>query len=98
MPQVTTTETFDDWLENLRDLHAKHRIQLRIDRLEASGNRGKHRNLKKGVIEFMIDCGPGYRLYAVERSNGRLCILLCGGDKSSQQQDIDNAMDMADNV
>lgn len=97
MPQIDTTETFDDWLENLRDLQAKHRIQLRIERLE-TGNRGKHRNLKKGVIELIIDHGPGYRLYAVERASGTICIVLCGGDKRTQQQDIDNAMAMADNV
>jgi probable addiction module antidote protein/putative addiction module killer protein len=59
---------------------------MRVDRL-AHGNPGQHRNLTHGISELKIDVGPGYRVYYTER-NGELIILLAGGDKSTQQQDI----------
>ncbi len=69
------------------------RIQVRVDRL-VHGNPGQHRNLTEGVAELKIDFGPGYRVYYTERG-GDLVVLLAGGDKSSQQQDIRAAIELA---
>lgn len=68
-----------------------------VKRRLAEGNPGKTRNLTKGVAEMKIDHGPGYRVYYVER-HGITYVLLCGGDKSSQQKDIEMALAMADEV
>ena len=72
------------------------RIQVRIDRL-ATGNPGKHRVLTGGVAEMKLDFGPGYRIYYTERA-GRLVILLCGGDKSTQTEDIALAIALASEI
>ncbi len=61
------------------------------------GNPGQHRNLTDGVSELKIDFGPGYRVYYTERG-GELIVLLAGGDKSSQQQDIRVAISLAKNL
>ena len=67
-----------------------------VDRL-VHGNSGRHRNLTDGVSELKIDMGPGYRVYYTER-NGEIIILLAGGDKSSQAQDIEQAIALAKNL
>lgn len=69
---------------------------MRIDRL-ATGNPGKHRVLTGGVAEMKLDFGPGYRIYYTERA-GRLVILLCGGDKSTQTEDIALAIALASEI
>jgi len=69
---------------------------MRIDRL-VHGNPGQHRRLAEGVSELKIDFGPGYRVYYTER-NGEIIILLAGGDKSSQQKDINAAVALARNL
>ena len=74
----------------------RSRIQIRVDRL-ANGNPGQHRNLAGGIRELKIDFGPGYRVYYTERG-GELIILLAGGDKSTQQQDIKTAISLARNL
>ena len=93
MKVIVRTETFADWLRGLRDRAGAARIVIRIDRL-AMGNPGQFRNLKGGVSELKIDFGPGYRVYYTERS-GEIVILLCGGDKKSQEANIATAMLMA---
>lgn len=93
MLEVRTTDTFRDWLAGLRDVQAWRRIVVRIDRLQ-SGNPGQHRALPGGVCEMKIDHGPGYRVYYTERC-GVVVILLCGGDKASQQADIAAALRMS---
>ena len=80
---------FWDWLKSLRDMQARARIRTRLDRL-AMGNWGDHRALGGGVIELKIDWGPGYRVY-VGKIGDTLVLLLCGGDKRTQQQDIELA-------
>ena len=75
---------------------AKRRIQARIDRL-ALGNRGDCKSVGSPVVEMRLDHGPGYRLYYVERGT-LLVILLCGGDKSTQDADIKAAHAMLDNL
>ncbi|MBX9642981.1 MAG: type II toxin-antitoxin system RelE/ParE family toxin [Novosphingobium sp.] len=92
MRTVIRTDTFAAWLKGLRDRAAAARITIRIDRLSL-GNPGKYRNLTGGVREMKIDHGPGYRVYFTERA-GEIVILLCGGDKKSQDADISAAIRM----
>ena len=80
---------FHDWLHSLRDIQARARIRTRLDRL-ALGNMGNHRVLDGGVYELKIDWGPGYRVYFGKVGN-TIVLLLCGGDKSTQQKDIATA-------
>ncbi len=94
--RVQMTEVYRDWINALRDSAGRARIQMRIDRL-AHGNPGQHRNLTDGVSELKIDVGPGYRVYYTERG-GELIVLLAGGDKSTQQQDIKTAIALAKNL
>lgn len=89
MKRIQTTTQFTKWLDRLKDVSGRARIQIRIQRL-ALGNPGKHRNLKHGVSELKIDVGPGYRIYYTELDDV-LIVLLCGGDKSSQNDDIELA-------
>jgi putative addiction module killer protein len=77
----------------LRDPRAKARIAIRIDRL-ALGNAGDAKPVGSGVSEMRIDYGPGYRLYFIRRGEA-LIVLLCGGDKASQQRDIVRARALA---
>jgi putative addiction module killer protein len=91
--QVRRTEEFAAWLSGLRDKQGRAKILARIDRLE-DGNPGKTRSVGTGVVEMKIDFGPGYRVYYIQQ--GRLLILLlCGGDKSSQTNDIKRAKALA---
>lgn len=93
MKRIQATTQFKEWLDRLKDISRRARIQTRIQRL-ALGNSGKHRNLKHGVSELKIDAGPGYRVYYTERGEV-LVVLLCGGDKSSQADDIEMAYELA---
>ena len=90
------TEVYRDWIDSLKDRAGRARIQVRVDRL-AHGNPGQHRNLAGGVAELKIDFGPGYRVYYTERG-GELIILIAGGDKSTQQQDMKTAVILAQNL
>ncbi|WP_460535170.1 type II toxin-antitoxin system RelE/ParE family toxin [Humibacter ginsengiterrae] len=83
------SETFNRWLRKLNDRQARVRILVRIDRL-AAGNPGDARYVGGGVLELRIDYGPGYRVYYVQ-DGGQLVLLLCCGDKSTQQSDIHRA-------
>lgn len=94
--RVQMTEVYRDWINALKDRAGRARIQVRVDRL-VHGNPGLHRTLTRGVSELKIDVGPGYRVYYTERG-GELIILLAGGDKSSQQQDIKAAIALAGNL
>ena len=84
------TEVYRNWIDSLEDRVARARIQVRVDRL-VHGNPGKHRNLPGGISELKIDFGPGYRVYYTQRGS-ELIVLLAGGDKSTQQQDIAAAL------
>lgn len=94
--RVQMTEVYLAWINALKDRTIRARIQVRVDRL-VHGNPGQHRNLTDGVSELKIDVGPGYRVYYTVR-NGELIILLAGGDKSSQQRDIETAMELVRNL
>ena len=82
---------YRDWLDSLADKRTKAQILNRIDRAQ-DGNLGKHRSIGGGAIELKIDFGPGYRLY-MGQDGAELIILLCGGDKSTQDKDIRLAQD-----
>lgn len=86
MIELIKTDTFDRWVRALRDARARGRIQVRILRL-ADGNPGDVRPVGNGVSELRIDYGPGYRVYFTQ-AGPVIVVLLCGGDKSSQAQDI----------
>ena len=86
---VLQTDEFRDWLDRLRDERAKAQIAARIRRMEQE-NPGDVRALGGGLIEMRIDFGPGYRIYWVRRGRS-IILLLCGGDKRSQQRDITKA-------
>lgn len=93
MLTIRETEIFSDWLLNLRDNVARARIVRRITRL-ASGNPGDVKPVGGGISELRIDYGPGYRVYFV-RHGDIVIVLLCGGDKSTQSRDIDQAKRLA---
>ncbi|MBV8210643.1 MAG: type II toxin-antitoxin system RelE/ParE family toxin [Burkholderiaceae bacterium] len=94
--RVEMTEIYREWINGLRDVVGRARVQVRVDRL-AHGNPGQHRVLTSGVRELKIDFGPGYRVYYTERG-GVLIILLAGGDKSTQSKDIKTAVALAKNL
>ncbi|MCL2094198.1 MAG: type II toxin-antitoxin system RelE/ParE family toxin [Treponema sp.] len=86
MKKIKRSDIFIKWLKKLRDHKGKAIIHTRIDRL-ASGNPGDHKFLGD-ISEMRIDFGPGYRVYYEETSN-EIILLLSGGDKSTQQKDIE---------
>lgn len=94
--EVTKSDTFLRWLIELRDKRAKARIVSRIDRVQ-KGNLGDHKAVGGGVSELRIDVSQGYRVYYTIRK-GTAVILLCGGDKSSQPQDVKRAQQMASDL
>jgi putative addiction module killer protein len=90
VPQILRTDVFNDWLRGLRDLKARARIDMRIKRL-ADGNPGDVRPVGQGVSELRLNFGPGYRVYYAAHGD-ELILLLAGGDKSTQESDIDEAL------
>lgn len=93
MVEIIKSATFDRWLRKLRDPRAKARIEMRIRRL-GLGNPGDVQPVGGGLGEMRIDYGPGYRVYYMQ-SGAVLIVLLCGGDKRSQQRDINKARSLA---
>ena len=96
MPEIRETETFSCWLKALRDTEAKARVAVRIRRL-AFGNPGDVKPVGEGISELRIPYGPGYRVYFVQRGTV-LIVLLCGGDKKTQQKDIATAKRLAKEI
>jgi putative addiction module killer protein len=90
---VIETDAFAKWFSELRDSKARTRIQARIDRLIV-GNPGDVKPIGSGLSEMRIDYGPGYRVYFL-RKGVSVIILLAGGDKRSQKQDIRCAQELA---
>lgn len=93
MIEIRKTDVFADWIDNLRDIRAKARILVRLERL-AAGNPGHVEPVAEGVSELKIDYGPGYRVYFKKRGR-ELVVLLAGGDKSTQDKDIKLALRLA---
>lgn len=93
MKTILTTTVFDLWFDALRDKQGKARIDARLRRIEL-GNFGDVKPIGHGVSELRIDCGPGYRVYFAQRGL-EIVILLAGGDKSTQTNDIKAALALA---
>ncbi|WP_342151368.1 type II toxin-antitoxin system RelE/ParE family toxin [Methylorubrum sp. SB2] len=93
MLTVQRTARFQAWIDGLRDIRAVARIAKRIDRL-ALGQYGDVKPVGDGVSEMRIDVGPGYRVYFTQWGP-EIVLLLCGGDKDSQDRDIRTAKTMA---
>ena len=93
MNEFLRTEDFDEWLRALRDPVGKARILARL-RSASQGNFGDCEPVGEGVSEMRIHAGPGYRVYFTRRGR-TVYLLLCGGDKSSQQKDIRRAKELA---
>ncbi len=91
--EIRQTEHYAKWFKSLKDHNARMRIDIRIRRLSL-GNPGDVKPVGDGISELRIDYGPGYRVYFLQRGN-ELILLLIGGDKSSQQKDIDKAKSLA---
>lgn len=91
--QIRRADEFTSWLRDLRDHQGRAKILARIDRLE-DGNPGDTRSVGVGVVEMKIDFGPDYRVYYVQRGDV-VIVLLCGGDKSTQDNDIKRAKVLA---
>jgi len=86
---IKETDIFKKWMRELKDRMARSIINARIRRLSL-GNRGDTEYIADGVSELRINFGPGYRVYYIQVKK-RIIILLCGGDKSSQNRDIEKA-------
>ena len=93
MIELRQTRRFATWLADLRDERARARILKRLDRAR-DGNLGDAAPVGEGVSEMRIFYGPGYRVYFIQRGS-ELIVLLCGGDKSTQGADIEEAKVLA---
>ena len=93
MAELFKSDTFDVWLRDLRDRAGRSRVLVRIERL-AAGNPGDVKAVGGGVSEMRIAFGPGYRVYYTTRGP-LVIVLLAGGDKSTQAEDIAEAKRIA---
>ena len=87
---IEKTIEFDKWFRKLKDLRAKAKILFRIQKLETEGHFGDCKPVGNGISELKINYAKGYRVYFKE-TDGKIIILLIGGDKSIQQKDIEKA-------
>lgn len=94
--RLEETTEFARWLGSLRDIRAVAKIADRLKRA-SNGNFGDHKSVKGGVFEMRIDYGPGYRVYFF-RCGQELVILLCGGDKRTQDDDIARAKRLKEEI
>ena len=93
MIEILESATFARWIQGMRDTRARARILARIDRM-ADGNLGDAQPIGGGLSEARIHYGPGYRIYFMRRGD-TLVVLLCGGEKGTQQKDIQMAQQIA---
>ena len=90
---IEKTVEFDKWLRKLKDLRAKAKILFRIQKIVTDEHFGDCEPVGNGIRELKIDYAKGYRVYFKEL-NGRIIILIIGGDKSTQQRDIERAKEI----
>ena len=93
MKEIRRTDTFIKWIHKIQDSRARYRIYKRIERL-AEGNPGDVEPAGDGISEMRIHYGPGYRVYFKDTGK-EIILLLCGGDKTTQQEDIARAKEIA---
>jgi len=93
---IRKTEVFGKWLDGLKDIRARARVLVRIQRL-VEGNPGDVKPVGSGVYEMRINFGPGYRVYFCERGR-EMVILLAGGTKRTQSTDIKRAIALKGNL
>ena len=93
MLDVIKSDEYERWFATLRDKTVIARINARVYRM-LHGNLGDWKALRDGISEMRIDAGPGYRLYFTRRGL-TIVILLCGGDKRTQDTDIKRAIEIA---
>ncbi len=91
--KVVLHPVFEKWLSDLRDRQTRSRILTRLSHVQ-EGNFGDHKSVGDGVLELRFTFGPGYRVYYTRRGNV-VVIVLCGGDKGTQQSDIRKAKALA---
>ena len=96
MIEIRKTELFAKWIDGLKDVRARARILVKIERL-AAGNPGDVRPVGEGVSELRIDYGPGYQVYYTQHGQS-VIILLAGGEKRTQNKDIKTALRLAKNL
>ena len=90
---IEKTTEFDKWLTKLKDLRAKAKILFRIQKLEKDEHFGDCEPVGEGIRELKINYAKGYRVYFKEK-DGKIIVLLIGGDKSTQQKDIEKAKEI----
>ena len=96
MIEIRKTDVFAEWLDSMRDIRARARVMIRIERL-ADGNPGDVGPVGEGVSEMRIDYGPGYRVY-YKQQGSEVVVLLAGGEKHTQARDIRIALRLARNL
>ena len=94
---IEKTEEFDKWLRKLKDLRAKAKILFRIQKIQNDEHFGDCESVGNGIRELKINYAKGYRVYFKE-SDGKIIILLIGGDKSTQQKDIERAKEILNRI
>lgn len=94
---IEKTEEFNKWFKKLKDLRAKAKILIRIQKLENEEHFGDSESVGEGVIELRIHYAKGYRVYLKEYKD-KVIVLFIGGDKSTQQKDIAKAKELARNI
>ena len=94
---IEKTTEFDKWLKKLKDLRAKAKILVRIQKLENEEHFGEWKIVGDGISELKINYAKGYRIYFKEK-DGKIIVLLVGGDKSTQQKDIQKAKEIWNNL
>jgi putative addiction module killer protein len=87
--KIRYTAVYRIWYKSLTDIRAKARISIRLGNVKR-GVFGKQRSVGSGIFELKIDYGPGYRVY-YKKAGNEIVVLLCGGDKSAQNEDIAKA-------
>ena len=90
---IEKTPEFDKWLRKLKDLRAKAKILFRVQKLEQDEHFGEFEPISDGIKELKINYAKGYRVYFKEK-DGKIIVLLVGGDKSSQKSDIERAKEI----
>jgi putative addiction module killer protein len=96
MIEIRETEVYKKWFFSIKDKKTRSIIDVRIRRVSL-GNFGDIEPVGRGVTELKIDYGPGFRVYLLNQGNV-IVILLCGGDKSTQEEDIRKAQDLAQRI